>query len=307
MTVQNWKKLGRIFTVDKISEDLYSHAAVPFVGEINNDGITEIFFSARNNKNQSVLTKILFDLKNLKVIKEATQPLLYPTEVGKFDSDGVMGCDIYTVGNKKLLTYIGWNLGLNIPFRNAIGVAEMKGNEVVKLYDGPILDRSVHDPCFVASNCVIKKGETYLMYYLSCIRWTQTMEGLMHHYHIKIAESIDGLTWKSTGKVAIDFASENEYAISVPRVIYEDNTYKMWFSYRGSAKTETYRVGYAESQNAYNWIRKDMLVNLDVSEAGWDSDMICYPYIFDFEKKRFMLYNGNGYGMSGLGLAILEK
>ena len=307
MTKQNWKKLGLIYSVDKISDALYSHAAVPFVGEIDNKGIAEIYFSARNKNNQSVLAKIHYDLINFKVAKEANNPLLYPTEVGRFDSDGVMGCDIYNVGNRKLLTYIGWNLGLNIPFRNAIGVAEIKGQEVVRLFNGPILDRSIYDPCFVASNCVIKKGKIFLMYYLSCISWNKTENGLMHHYHIKIAESKDGITWESTGKIAIDFTTEKEYAISVPRVVYEEGTYKMWFSYRGSNKTDTYRIGYAESKDAFSWNRKDEVVNLDVSESGWDSDMICYPYIFDFDNNRYMLYNGNGYGLSGVGLAILKK
>ena len=46
---------------------------------------------------------------------------------------------------------------------------------------------------------------------------------------------------------------------------------------------------------------------IDVSNDGWDSEMICYPYVFDHKGKRYMLYNGNDYGKKGFGLAILIK
>ena len=48
-------------------------------------------------------------------------------------------------------------------------------------------------------------------------------------------------------------------------------------------------------------------VGIDVSKNGWDSEMICYPYVFDHKGKRYMLYNGNGYGKTGFGLAVLEQ
>ena len=51
----------------------------------------------------------------------------------------------------------------------------------------------------------------------------------------------------------------------------------------------------------------DELVELDISPNGWDSEMICYPYVFDHGSNRYMLYNGNGYGKTGFGLAVLEQ
>ena len=77
----------------------------------------------------------------------------------------------------------------------------------------------------------------------------------------------------------------------------------MWYSYRG----ETYRIGYAESPDGIVWQRKDDEVGLDVSISGWDSEMIEYSFIFDHKGDRYMLYNGNDYGKSGMGLAILEQ
>lgn len=140
------------------------------------------------------------------------------------------------------------------------------------------------------------------MWYLSCTGWTLRDGQPEHHYHIKYAESADGLQWQRDGHVAIDYANDSEYAISRPSVLRDGDRWKMWYSFRG----ESYRIGYAESDDGKNWIRLDHLVGLDVSQSGWDSEMIEYPFVFDHKGRRYMLYNGNGYGRTGVGLAILD-
>jgi len=75
----------------------------------------------------------------------------------------------------------------------------------------------------------------------------------------------------------------------------------MWYACRG----ESYRIGYAESADGLNWTRLDHAVGIARSESGWDCEMIEYPFVFDHGGQRYMLYNGNGYGKSGFGLAVL--
>jgi predicted GH43/DUF377 family glycosyl hydrolase len=141
------------------------------------------------------------------------------------------------------------------------------------------------------------------MWYVSCTRWELEDNQPKHYYHIKYAESNDGIHWERTGRVCIDFESSDEYAISRPCVVKDDDIYRMWYSYRG----ESYRIGYAESEDGIHWERKDEEVGIDVSPSGWDSEMIEYPFVFDHEGKRYMLYNGNGYGKTGIGLAVLAE
>jgi len=119
---------------------------------------------------------------------------------------------------------------------------------------------------------------------------------------IKYAESTDGLGWKREGKIALHFKDENEYAMSRPFVLKENGIYRMWYSYRGAA----YRIGYAESENGLDWERMDEKVGITVSDSGWDSESVEYPFLFDHKGQRYMLYNGNGYGRTGFGLAVLE-
>lgn len=51
----------------------------------------------------------------------------------------------------------------------------------------------------------------------------------------------------------------------------------------------------------------DEKMQFDVSLEGWDSEMIYYGHMFRYKDKLYMLYNGNGYGKTGIGLAVLEE
>ena len=55
-----------------------------------------------------------------------------------------------------------------------------------------------------------------------------------------------------------------------------------------------------------SWERKDEAVGIDRSAEGWDSIMMCYPYVFQHNGRKYLFYNGNGFGESGLGYAIME-
>ncbi len=304
-----WKKLGKIFEVNKNNDWMYSYASVPFA-ELVKDNEFKIYFSTRNRNNESSIGYVVIDLNNINEILElSSEAILSKGELGSFDDSGTMGTCILNKDNKKYLYYIGWNLGVTVPFRNAIGLAisEDNGNTFQKAYEGPILDRTKEEAHFTASNCVLHDNNIYKIWYLSCTNWKKIDDKLTHRYHIKYAESTDAINWDREGKIAIDYKDEYEYAISVPRVIKEEGIYKMWFSSRGTQKVPSYRIRYAESENGIDWIRKDNEVGIDVSKEGWDSEMICYPFVFDHKGKRYMLYNGNDYGRSGFGLALLDE
>ena len=138
------------------------------------------------------------------------------------------------------------------------------------------------------------------MWYVSGVRWTIAQAETKHYYHIKYAESDDGLTWRRDGRVCIDFASADEYAIARPSVVRDADRYRMWYTYRG----QSYRLGYAESRDGLVWERRDHESGLEPSSEGWDAEMVTYPYVFDLDGRRYMLYNGNGYGKTGFGVAV---
>jgi len=126
---------------------------------------------------------------------------------------------------------------------------------------------------------------------------------------IRHAESPDGLRW-TPGPTCIA-PTETSGTVVRPWVVREGDLYRMWYSYRDSHGFRTnprasYRIGYAESADGFDWVRKDDDAGIDTSDDGWDSLMIEYPAIYDHHGVRHMLYNGNGFGESGIGHATYE-
>lgn len=301
--LSKWEKQGLIFQPKGQRPWLVSHAAVPVADRIG-ENLYRIYFAARDNAKRSRIGSFDIDVANAQFIPKLNEnPLLELGRPGAFDDAGTMPSWMVNHRGIKYLYYVGWNLSVAVPFRNAIGLAMSHdgGATFMKHSEGPILDRGVHDPCFAASCCVLVEYDRWRMWYLSCIKWEFEGDRPKHFYHIKYAESDDGIRWGRNGVVCIDFKSEDEYAISRPSVIKEDGIYKMWYSYRGAS----YRIGYAESADGLRWERKDEEAGIDISDRGWDSEMIEYPYVFEHKGIRYMLYNGNDYGKTGIGYAVL--
>jgi hypothetical protein len=299
-----WQKLGLVFCPSGETTWMQSHAAVP-IAESLGDNLFKIYFSSRDKFNRSYTGYTVIDIAHPNQILElSTNPVLAPGELGEFDDSGAMATWLTFHQGVKFLYYIGWNLGVTVPFRNSIGLSLSTQDDGFTRYsNGPIVDRSMHEPHFCASCCVLPGEDFWRMWYLSCTGWRMRKGKPEHKYHIKYAESHDGINWQRDGLVAIDFANDQEHAISRPSVIHDNDRWRMWYSFRG----QSYRIGYAESENGRQWKRLDTQVGIDVSSAGWDSEMIEYPFVFDHKGQRYMLYNGNGYGKTGFGLAVLEQ
>ena len=282
---------------------MQSHASVP-VAEGLGGNLFRIYFSSRDGFNRSHTGYVVVDIDRPDTIMDlSTTPVLGPGALGEFDDSGAMATWLVSHEGRKYLYYIGWNLGVTVPFRNSIGLAISKLNDdFVRYSNGPIVDRSVREPHFCASCCVLPGKEFWRMWYLSCTGWRMQNGKPEHRYHIKYAESADGISWRRNGLVAIDYANDQEFAISRPSVIQDTDRWRMWYSFRG----RSYRIGYAESEDGLRWKRLDSRAGIDVSSSGWDAEMIEYPFVFDHQGQRYMLYNGNDYGRTGFGLAVQD-
>lgn len=303
-----WKKLGLIITPGKFSW-MFTHAQNPFA-VITKDDTYKIYFAGRDNLNQARGGFTEIDINNPKnIISFSKKPILDLGELGCFDDSGIMPSTLVDFNNRQYLYYTGWSKAVLTPFTFFIGLSiSPDGGKTFPRYSkAPVLGRNFHDPFLTASPWVMIENETWKMWYVSGTKWetpSKNNAALKHYYHINYAESKDGINWNPEGIVCIDFR-EGEYAIARPTVYKDNGIYKMWYCYRGGY--ETYRAGYAESEDGIKWIRKDDQVGIDVSDNGWDSQMICYPFVFKHKDKKYMLYNGNGFGQTGCGLAVLEK
>jgi len=307
-----WIKKGKINTISQYSQWAFSHMHKP-TAYLLDDNHLRIFFGTRDRNNRTRTTFIdVAPQKPEKIIYKHNRPVLELGNLGTFDDAGVNVSCIIEKDNLLFMFYIGWNTSTTVPCRNSIGLAvsEDNGLNFERCYDGPIMDRTIHEPYFTTAPYVIIENGLWRMWYASGTEWKIINNRPEIRYHIKYAESFDGVTWKRDNISCISPIHSNE-AIARPCVLKEKNIYKMWYCFRNldnfrTNKKNSYRIGYAESSNGIDWIRKDKKVGIDVSENGWDSEMIEYPCVYEYKGKKYILYNGNGFGRSGFGYAVLE-
>jgi hypothetical protein len=303
-----WRKLGLVFCPQGNHVWMRTHAANTVAEHLDGD-LFRVYFSTRDAGNRSSIGWVDVDLRAPdRVLRVSEHPVIGPGRLGTFDDSGASMAWLTRVGSRRYLYYLGWNLGVTVPWRNSIGLAisESADGEFVKLHEAPIVDRSPVDPFSISYPCVLRDGLRWRMWYGSNLSWGAQQADMAHL--IKYAESDDGIVWRRDGRIALPFQSADEYAMSKPCVLKEGGRYRMWYSFRGAR----YRIGYAESSDGLSWERQDHRAGIDVSEPGWDEpgwdeQSVEYPYVFEHRGQKYMLYNGNGYGLTGFGLAVLER
>ncbi len=302
MAAQRWRKLGLLFAADGSRPWLLTHAANP-VAEPLGDRV-RVYFSSRDGQNRSHVGCFTFDPgRPGQVTDLAERPLVSPGAPGLFDDSGVsIGC-VVRDGDRRRLYYAGWNLGVTVPWRNAIGLAETRGDDhdFHKPTRAPVLDRSAVDPFSLSYPWVLQDGGAWRMWYGTNLTWGPAIADMTHV--VRHAWSDDGVHWRCDERVVVGLERPGETCIARPCVLRDADRWRMWYAWRG----EAYRIGYAESADGLRWERRDDLAGIDVSASGWDAGMVCYPCVFDHQGARWMLYCGNAYGRTGIGLAVLEN
>ena len=183
-----WRKLGPVELPQRRPGWMATHAALPFVEPLDRN-LLKVWFSGRDAANRSHTGSCLVDLREPNRAREwSPAPLLSPGELGGFDDSGAMLSWIARRDARRFLYYIGWNLGVTVPFRNAIGLAILEADGGLRRpVPGPILDRSALEPHFVASCCVLPEPDGWRMWYLACSGWEPAEGKPRHRYHIRYA------------------------------------------------------------------------------------------------------------------------
>ncbi len=260
--------------------------------------------AGRDDRNRSQIGTFEIDLGLLPHIQRLSdRPCLSFGDLGAFDENGVSYPWVVETSETVFLYYNGWMPSVLTPFQIHLGLAQgPREGPFTRVSRAPILERTNEDHLCIGSAGLLRELGTWRMWYTAFLRWGQSENEYKHYYVIKYAESSDGVHWHRDNITCIDFQSADEFSICRPSVLKLGDLYHMWFSYRGAK----YRIGYAVSKDGIGWERRDDLAGIDVSEDGWDSDEICYPFVFRHGDSLYMLYCGNDYGRDGVGIASLS-
>ena len=297
-----WKKLGRIFSPDHEYDWMVSHASNPFALPIG-DSLSRVYFSCRDEASRSSIAYVVIDMNAPQDILEiSSNPVIGPGDAGLFDDSGTsLGC-IVEGENGLHLYYLGWNLGVTVPWRCEIGAAisDDGGLTFTKVSRAPILGRSDADPLSLSYPWVMSDGGNWKMWYGSHRDWGANPHALEFEHVLKYATSADGIRWARDDITCLEPALPGIFAVAKPCVLKDDAGYHLWYVYRG----DQYRIGYACSEDGMHWTQDGGGAGIEPSAGEWEA--VAYPHVIKHGGARFMFYNGNGYGATGMGLAVSE-
>jgi hypothetical protein len=305
-----WSRLGRL-PFHAAPNCHSSHKTLPVPIRIGRDTL-RILYGTRDTAGKSHLVSADFRFNDtFECIGVQSEPLLPLGSLGTFDEDGIMPSSIVEVNDTLYLFYIGWSRQVSVPYKLAIGLAssEDRGASFSKMSEGPLLSSDFREPLFNTAPYVLMDEGLWRMWYVSCTSWLDVSPVAEPQYNVKYAESKNGTDWDRLPMTCIDYSFDKE-AIGRPCVFKFRNSFHMIFSSRSvedyrNIKDKSYRLGYARSKDGLNWSRDDSKVGLDRADDGWDSEMIEYANVLRWGERYILFYNGNGFGLSGIGAAEL--
>jgi predicted GH43/DUF377 family glycosyl hydrolase len=314
----HWEKMGQVFvpqTVrgrDWLKEFAQAPATLVF------DQFVRVYFSCRPNADTSgnyVSYSAYVDLDRAdltKILRVSEKPILRLGGLGEFDEFGTYPVSVIRHGEEVRAYYAGWTRCESVPFNVAIGVAFSRdgGESFTKYGTGPVLSYCPDEPFVLSGPKIRRFNGVWYLFYISGKKWKLVNSRPEPVYRIRMATSADGFAWERGGRDLIDVRVEADEAQASPDVIFANGRYHMFFCYRFSENYRGiefgYRIGYAWSVDLVTWHRDDSKAGLEVSGAGWDSEMVSYPHVFELDGSTYMAYLGNQVGRHGFGLARLN-
>lgn len=313
-----WTKLGKVFTPQDVGGRPWLREFAQAPATLVFDDFVRVYFSCRpapdaNGQYVSYSAWVDLDRRDLtRVLRVAEQPILALGDLGEFDEFGTYPVSVARDGDLVRAYYAGWTRCESVPFNVAIGMATSSDGGVTftKAGRGPVLSYSQDEPFVLSGPKIRRFGDTWHLFYIAGRAWKMVDGRAEPVYKIRMARSDDGVTWTPANRDLIDSRVEADEAQASPDVIHAGGTYHMFFCYRYSSnfrgKEFGYRIGYASSPDLVHWTRDDARAGLDLSDSGWDDEMVSYPHVFELDGRTYMAYLGNGVGRHGFGLAVLD-
>ena len=242
------------------------------------------------------------------VLDVSESPALDAGEPGMFDDSGVNPLSVLRRDGRLWLYYMGWQRTERVPYLLFTGLAHSDddGRTFERHAPVPVFDRTPAEPIMRSGAFVLPAdGGGLRAWYSAAGGWIEAGGRKRPSYDLRYVESPDGVAWPGEGAVCLEPEGPDEYGLARPFVLEDGDRLRMWFSVRSHSRG--YRLGYAESANGLRWERDDKRAGIDVSSAGWDSEMVHSAWVQPTRHGTYLFYNGNNYGETGFGVAALTS
>ena len=315
-----WQKLGKIFDPGQhpLPRGCIGWAQSPQALVL--EDVVRIFFSTRSTDatGKFLSHPVFVDLDRdlTRVRRVAPRPVMTLGKLGCFDEHGIFPLNVLPTPHGLYGYTCGWSRRTSVSVETAIGLAisHDDGETFARVGDGPVMAATLREPYLVGDSFVRLVGDRFHMWYIFGTAWRRpdSASAPERIYKIAHATSDDGRNWRrEEGHQIVTDKLGPQEAQALPAVIETGGRFHMLFCYRESVDFRTgvgrgYRLGYAWSEDLATWTRDDGQAPSLGGAGEWDSEMMCYPHLFQCDGRIYALYNGNEFGRHGFGAAVLD-
>jgi hypothetical protein len=304
-----WEKRGLVWGPDGSLPWARSHATVP-TPVVLRDGEVRVYVGVLDDNGVGRVAYVDLDAEDPgRVLRASERPVLDIGERGTFDDNGVLPSVVVPDGDRLRMYYNGFQLGHHIRYTifSGLAVSDDGGETFTRVSRAAVLDRSDAETTFRAAPYVMHENGSWRIWYPAGDSWVDIEGKEVPVVRMVHAESEDGIHWPEAGEPAVDFQDDDEHGIGRPWILRDGDLWRMFYSIRVRSRPGFSALGYAESPDGRTWTRKDEEMGIELSEGGFDAHMLRYGVPIELGGRTVMFYNGDNFGESGFGYAVLAE
>jgi hypothetical protein len=281
-----------------------SHCAnpliVPFMGER-----LRLFFNSRDRLQRS-------DIYSVEIDKESLRPIMatfrLEVKAGAGNHFGLHGISLgshFKYGSQSLLATMGWCIEYGKHWHGVIGRVYLNNLAHVCHVDStPWIDLNTDDPISMSYPAVFSDSHELLIWYGSTVTWDA---GNSEMLHILKESTTVGLSSKILSARHLPYVLGSAQAFARPSIIKIMDRLLMAYSFRGAQ--QRYSIGFVWLDDLNTATHLNGLSGFFPAEESWENEMVEYPFLFVHKEEVYMLYNGNSFGQSGIGITriVIER
>ena len=277
-------------------------ASFGIINKYHQNFIYNIYASCRDKSGRSRIGLIDYNVKK-KLAKFRPNPIIKLGDLGTFDEMGMTYPWITVHNRKRFLFYTGWKLNKSTGFENNLGLLVF--NKKKKFWEryskASILPQNNFEPLGSGSASIYKGIKGFWMVYTCFLRWIDKKK---HIYVPRIAFSKDLINWHRNYKNLIKPSQKYH---SICRLNIDKNGY-LYVCARG----ERYAIFKSKKSFILDNLFEQSLSMSDFRKLNFESytggfeKMQEYPHVIEKYNKKFLMFNGNDFGKSGLAITELN-
>ena len=303
-----WEYTGRVVGPEVLPPG-FSHLTGPYGVDIG--GTLRIFFTSRRKTEGKSLESVPFfidvDPDTLECLSSAVEVRYPKAELGSYRVHGVFPLSVFDLGSGALMGLpTGWRRHKGVDVETGIGewLSLDGGVSWSEFGIGPKFSAGQNEPFLVCDASYQFFNNRHFLAYAYGVSWDLDVHSEPQRRYL-----ITVINERSYGKLRLG-AAHSSIPLSLvnevqafPHISISGGEMRMFFCYRSefdfrSDTNSSYKLALATSVDGEKWVRESP--SLEIKFGDGATKMQCYPTYLKINDRGILLFNGDGFGRTGI-------